>query len=423
MRFIKALVLSLPAVGMTLGGMSAVVVFSSLVSTPAYAAEKKGEKQVSAKVGKPLQEAMKLAGSGQLKDAMAKAQEAAAVSGKTAFDDYKINEVMAYIAVKLGDYAAAAKAYEATLQSGELPADQARDRLNQLTKLYYQLKNYPKAIEYGSRYLKEGGTDITAAVLVTQSYYLEKDNQHAIESANALISMANQSGQPVQEEWLKLLLNCQLAADRDSDALKTLDQLLEKYPSQQLWSQRLGYAQTHGASSDRKNLEIYRLKFLLGVIKDSEYVEMAQLSLALGFPGYAKTVLEKGFSSKVLGVGPNKDRETRLQSLAQTNAANDQKGLPSFEKESIAAAGGDSDVKLGEAFASYGDYDKAVESIKRGLKKGNVKAEDEAHLQLGIAYFNLKKTADAVAQFKAVPADSKLADVAHLWVIYANNRG
>ena len=423
MRIVKALVLSLPAIGMTVSGVSAVLALNAVSAAPAFAADKKGgEKQVGAKVGKPLKEALDLANGGKLKDAMAKAQEAAAVSGKTPFEEYKINEVIAFIAVKLSDYGTAAKAYEATLQSGELPADQAKERLNQLTKMYYQLNNYPKAIQYGSQYLKDGGTDLMAAVLVAQSYYQQKDNERAIEASQALIKMANQSGQPVKEEWLQLLMNCQIRADKEDEAIKTLDLLLDKYPSQQYWNSRLNYAQTHGGSSDRKNLEIYRLKFLLGVMKDSEYVEMAQLAMALGFPGDAKAVLDKGFSSKVLGVGASKDRENRLYNLAQTNAANDQKGLVGFEKEASAAAGGDSDIKLGEAYASYGNYEKAVEAMKRGLKKGSVKAEDEAHLQLGIALANLKRNSEAVAEFKAVPADSKLADVAHLWIIHIGNK-
>jgi tetratricopeptide (TPR) repeat protein len=420
MRIVKALVLSCSAIGITASSVGVAIALSSIVATSAYAA--KADKQVGSKVGKPLKEALDLANSGKFKDAMSKAQEAAAIPGKTPVEDYKINEIMAYIAVKLGDYATAAKAYEATLQSGELPADQAKERLNQLTKMYYQLNNYPKVIQYGNQYLKEGGTDTMAALLVTQAYYQQKDDAHTIESAQALIRMANQSGQPVKEEWLQLLMNSQVRAGQENDALKTLDQLLDKFPTQQLWSQRLGYAQTHGASSDRKNLEMYRLKYIVGVLKDAEYVEMAQLSMALGFPGDAKTALEKGFNSKILGVGANKDRETRLYNLAQTSAATDQKGLPNFEKEAAAAAGGDSDVKLGEAYASYGSYDKAVEAIKRGLKKGNVKAEDEAHLQLGVAYANLKRNAEAISEFKAVPADSKLADVAHLWIIYVGNK-
>lgn len=418
MRIIKALVLSVPAAALNVSGLGAVVALTgSMAATSAYAAAK--DKQVSAKVGKPLKEALDLANAGKLKDALAKAQEASSAPGKTPYDDYKVNEVMAYIAVKLGDYATAAKAYESTLQSGELPADQVKERISQLTKMYYQLNNYPKAIQYGSQYLKDGGNDTMVALLVAQAYYQQKDYPKAIDASQTLIKMANQAGQPVKEEWLQLLMNCQIRAEKEDDAVVTLEQLVTKYPSQQYWKSLLSYVQTHGASSDRKNLEVYRLKYVNGVLTDSEYVDMAQLSMALGFPGDAKTVLEKGFSTKVLGVGANKDRENRLLKLAIDNSTTDQKSLPAFEKEASAAANGDNDVKLGLAYASYGNNDKAIEAISRGLKKGNVKAPDEAHLMLGIAYVNAKRTADAISEFKAVPADSKLAGVARLWIIQA----
>ncbi|MDB6062853.1 MAG: hypothetical protein JWM78_2956 [Verrucomicrobiaceae bacterium] len=420
MRVIKALILSLPTIGFISSGVVATVALNTFATTAVYAA--KADQQISAKVGKPLQEALSLAQGGKLKEAMAKVQEAGAVSGKTPVEEFKVNEVTAFIAVKLGDYNTAAKAYEATLQSGQLPADQAKDRVNQLVKLYYQLNNYPKAIQYGSQYLKDGGTDTSIAVLVAQAYYQQKDYAHGVEAAQNLIRMASQAGQPVQEPWLQLLMNCQVNSGKEDDAVSTLEQLVAKYPSKQYWTQLLGYVQTHGGSSDRKNLEVYRLKLANNLLKDSEYVDMAQLAMALGFPGDAKNVLDKGFSEKVLGTGANKDRETRLLNLAQTNSAADQKSLPAFDKEASAAANGDSDVKLGEAYLSYGDSAKAIEAIKRGIKKGNVKAVDEANFQLGLALLDAKQSSEAVAAFKSVPADSKLASVARLWIVYINGK-
>lgn len=418
MRVIKALVLSLPGIGLLGSGVAATVALSAVTSSAVYAKEQ----QVSAKVGKPLQEALKLAQAGKFKEAMAKAQEADSVSGKTPFESFKVNEVIAFVAVKLGDYGAAAKAYEETLQSGQLPADQAKERVSQLVRLYYQLNNYPKVVQYGNQYLKDGGNDVSVAVLVAQAYYQQKDYAKGAEAAQSLIRMANQAGQPIQEPWLQLLMNFQINSGKEDEAVGTLEQLVAKYPNKQYWGSLLAYVQTHGGSSDRKNLEIYRLKLLNGLLKDSEYVEMAQLSMALGFPGDAKMVLDKGFNEKILGTGANKDREARLMSLAQTNSANDQKGLPTFEKEASAAANGDADVKLGQTYLSYGDNGKAIEAIKRGLKKGNVKAVDEANLQLGQALYGAKQINEAVAAFKAVPADSKLAPVARLWVLYVNSK-
>ncbi|HSB95173.1 MAG TPA: tetratricopeptide repeat protein [Spongiibacteraceae bacterium] len=424
MRIVKSVVMALPALMLTVGQVGSVLTVSGVLSAPVYAADKKGEKQVSAKVGKPLKEALELAQAKKFKDAMAKVQEAQAISGKTPYEEYKINEIVAYVAINLQDYATATKAYEATLDSGELNAAEMKQRLDQLTKIYYQAKNYPKAIQFGNRYLKDVGSDTEIALLVAQAYYLQKDYPHTIEATESLLKIANQSGQPIKEEWLKLLMSSQHEANRDTDAMATLEQLLAKYPSAAYWRDIFVYLQNEGGSSDRKSMEMYRLKSMTGVLRDSEYVEMAQLAMALGFPGDAKNILEKGFNNKVLGTGATKDRENRLMTLAQTNSATDQKGLPTFEKEAIAAAGGDADIKLGEAYASYGQYDKAIEAMKRGLKKGNLKAEDEAHLQLGVAYLGAKRNSDAVSEFKAVSADSKLAHLARLWVIYAqNNKG
>jgi tetratricopeptide (TPR) repeat protein len=420
-RIVKAVVMALPTMMLAVGGVGTVLTVNGLLSAPAYAADKKGEKQIGPKVGKPLKEALDLAQQKKFKEAMAKVREVQAIPGKTPYEEYKVNEIVAYIAVNLQDAATATKAWEATLDSGELSPAEMKQRLDQLTKVYYGAKNYPKAIQFGTRYAKEVGPDTEIALLVVQSYYLQQDYPRAIESAQALIRTASQSGQTVKKEWLDLLMDSQAKAGRDADAQATLEQLVAKYPSPLYWNNMFIYVQNQGGSSDRKSLEVYRLKMLTNSLKDSDYVDMAQLALALGFPGDAKTVLDKGFNNKVLGTGANKDRENRLMNLAKENSAKDQKGLPQFEKEAIAAANGEADLKLGEAYASYGEYDKGIEAMKRALKKGGLKSSDEAHLQLGIAYFNSKRTSDAVSEFKAVPADSKLASVARLWVIYAQS--
>jgi len=417
MRKIKALVLALPSLALLAGEVGIGLTASAAFTAPAYAAEKQ---TVSAKVGKPLKEAQDLAKQKKYKEAMAKIKEAQAMPGKTPYEENVINELTAYVAMSMGDYGAAANAYEATLNSGQLSAQQQKQRLDQLVKMYYQAKNYPKVIQTGNRYLKDIGPNVDIALLIAQTYYVQKDYQHAIEAAQNLLKVASQTGQPVKEDWLKLLMSSQYALNKDEDRIATLEQLLARFPSQAYWQDMLNYVQSN-ASGDRQNLETFRLKAATGVLKDKEYVEMAQLAMAVGLPGEAKTILDKGFSNKILGQGPSKDREQRLLNLANTQVAADQKALPDQDKEARASSSGDADVKLGETYLSYGEYAKAIEAIKRGLSKGNVKAPDEAQLILGRAYLGSKRSADAIAAFKAVPAKSKLSRIAKLWIIQAQN--
>ena len=419
MRLVKALVLSLPVIGLTAGFAALNAISVSAV----YAAEKSTEKQVSSKVGKPLQEAMQLVRSKDFKGAAAKLEEARAAAKKGSFDEYKVNEIASYVAFNTGDTTTAVRALDNNLDSPEATAEDKKRILDQLTKFEYQSKDYPSAIKYGQRYLKDVGPNLDIAVLVAQAFYLEKDYPQTISATQSLIRLASQSGQAEKKEWLDLLRSAQQLSGKEDEAAATLQTLLVKYPSTEYWRDVFIIEQNKGRGSERKSLETLRLKMLTGVLKDSEYMDMAELAFASGFPGDAKMILEKGFASKVLGAGATKDRENRLLAKAQADSAADKKSLPAFEKEASAMASGDADVKLGYAYATYGDYEKGIEAIKRGLKKGNLKAEDEAHLLLGVTYINAKKTSDAIAQFKAVPADSKLSSIAKLWIVYANSKG
>jgi hypothetical protein len=58
---------------------------------------------VRADVGKPLQEAQRLLGSGKAREAVAKLKEADAVGNKTEFEKYQIERVRAAAATTAGD--------------------------------------------------------------------------------------------------------------------------------------------------------------------------------------------------------------------------------------------------------------------------------------------------------------------------------
>ena len=78
---------------------------------------------------------------------------------------------------------------------------------------------------------------------------------------------------------------------------------------------------------------------------------------------------------------------------------------------------GDSDVKLGAAYLSYGENDKAIEAIQRGLGKGGVKNPDEANLLLGIAYLRSSNKPEATKAFQAVNKDPGMMRIAKMWLL------
>ena len=54
------------------------------------------------------------------------------------------------------------------------------------------------------------------------------------------------------------------------------------------------------------------------MLQANEYVELAELSLAITNPGEAKAILEEGFTKGVLGKDESKDRDLKLLAMART---------------------------------------------------------------------------------------------------------
>jgi tetratricopeptide (TPR) repeat protein len=237
-----------------------------------------------------------------------------------------------------------------------------------------------------------------------------------------LIDTAQKQGKTVEEDWLQLLMSTQHKQNKKVEVVATLERLLQTYPNDQYWSDMFTYLLQGSSFSDGENIIYLRLVKKANLLQPDEYVELAELSLAITNPGEAKSVLEEGFTKGILGKGPSKDRDLKLLAMARTQATEDLKSLPSIEKEAAAKPTGEALVKVGEAYLGHGQYESAITSFTKALTKGSIKNKDEVNLNMGIAYLGLKKNEDAIKAFKAVPASSKLALMSRLWVIQSNKK-
>ena len=93
-----------------------------------------------------------------------------------------------------------------------------------------------------------------------------------------------------------------------------------------------------------------------------------------------KAILEKGLAKGVFADAKSKALANRILDEAKTAVALDKTTLAKQDAAARAKPTGDSDVKLGAAYLSYGDLDKAIEALQRGIGKSGVKNTDEAGL-------------------------------------------
>ncbi len=404
-----------------------VAVCFALSSTPvlfAPASVSAAEKQeaVSVKVGKPLKEAIDAAQAKKFDDALVKLRAAEAVSDKTEFDQFKINQTYQWIYISQKKYAEAAVVTEKLLDSGMLSAAEVETSTKQAFQMYLQVKNYPKAQDALQRWLKSHPNDSEMKANLGLLQYQAGQTKQAAETLNAVVGSVEKTGAAPKEDWLQALFKISYTNagnTMDKPTLAVVEKLVKYYPKEAYWQALLAGLRGQ-LTNDTARFQLYRLMLSVGTLKEAnDYVEMAQLANNFGFPGEALAVLEAGYAKNILGTGGDKDRHDRLRASFQKAATADKAALPALERNAAKAASGQEDVALGEDYIGYGMYQEAVTALDRGLGKGNVKRPDQAQIALGVAHLRAGQPDKARAAFKQVTGDSDLARIASLWSLHA----
>ncbi|AMP13586.1 tetratricopeptide repeat protein [Collimonas pratensis] len=391
----------------------------------AYAADDADKAKVETvrpEIGTPLQAAQALMKEQKYKEALAKIAETDAVGDKTAYETYTIDRMRGAAAASAGDADLAAKSFQAVIASGRLaPADQAKI-VKALGSLYYEAQNYPKAIEWLSRSLKESGRDPETRTLLVQSYYLSNDIPRATTELQADIAADEAAGRTPTEITLKLLISCALKSNDKAAYLTTLEKLNTYYPKKEYWADLINKVQSKPGFSDRLILDVYRLKAATVQLQTStEFTDMAQLALLAGFPAEAKKTLEQGYQAGLLGSGPDAAKQKRLRDQATKAAADDLKTMAQSEASVASSKEGTGQINLGYALVTAGQFDKGLALMEDGLKKSGVKRSEDAKLHLGIAYQMAGQKDKAIQAFKSVQGTDGVADLARLWVMQVNH--
>jgi outer membrane protein assembly factor BamD (BamD/ComL family) len=354
-------------------------------------------------VGKPLKEAQDLARSGRWREAIAKAREAEAVSGKTASESAAINQFIAYAAVQSGDYALALSTYDRMISAGLVDRTTG---LKTAMQLALHMGNAQRAMQYANQLGDAGGV----GKLAFASLYYQSGNYHEV------IRMLRPGAESAGADALEMLRAAYYKVGDKEGAQYALELLVRASPSPEHWRDLLRGAEQRSGLTDHQLLDIYRIKFGVGALQtENDYTLLAKLALQFNVPNEAKAVLTKGFQAKIL----SGDRNQRLLDVATTSAAKDQASLPQREAQARAQPDGEADVKLGEDYVSWNRPADAITAIQRGIKKDKLRDPDDAKIRLGQAFLAQGNRAEAQRAFNSVPRTSNQSPIARLWSIYA----
>ncbi|MFI4869417.1 MAG: tetratricopeptide repeat protein [Steroidobacterales bacterium] len=385
------------------------------------AADQPAGPQVSKSVAKPLKAAQEALQAKKLDDALAKVREAQGAAGeKTPYDNYVMNILLFQIYQQKQDMGDAIPVLQAAAQSQYASADQQKLWLKNIALYYFQQKDYAKALDTADQAVKHGSNDLETLGLIARSQYLSGKYKEAAATMQDIVSKQDKP----DEDSLKLLWQFDLKANDDAGAAKAVEKLVAYYPKPEYWANALAPLVRMDIKDAHLQLNVYRLMNDVGVMKlPSDYAEMAEIALDQGYPGETQSVLQQAFSKNVFTEQRDKDRYQHLLDGAKQRAATDQAQLGTVEQQAGGAATGDQLVQVGAAYMSYGQNDKAVAAISKGIAKGGLKSPDEANLLLGIAQLRLRNASEAQKSFDKVGSSSNngYARLGKLWALHAHS--
>ena len=347
-------------------------------------------------------------------------------------------------------YLKAIEAYESLMAEPEVTIPLRVGALLTLGQLHLSQENYDKGINYVLQWMDEVET-VTAQSwsLLGRAYYSVEDYRKALSSLEKAISLAEEEGYKPKENWYNIMaasigeLKTEIG-EKESylRQLEIYEILVNLYPKKQYFLQLGGIYGELGREKDYMiTLKAAYAKDLLN--REGEYLALAQLLLLNKNPYWAAEVLVSGQNKivtynetvlddktgeeiKIEKTGPViKNNEKNLKLLADSwrMAQEIDKAIPVLEQAAKLSKDGKAYVLLGNLYLAEDKLDKAVDSIKKGLKKGKIDKISQIHLTLGQAYFELQKFEEAKKEFRIAARDKnkKTKTTANNWIKYTEN--
>lgn len=377
---------------------------------------------VRPEVGKPLQAAGALIKSGKYHDALAKLHEVEAVGGRTAYENYMLENMRVAAASGAGDTATMVKSFDAMKASGRLAQAEQLRIIESIAGTYLRQKDNANALTWSQRYFKEGGNSATMKQVQQSAQFLSGDMAGTIKGLIEEIGADEKAGRTPAVDKLNLLYSAANRAKDGASESMALEKLLTYYPKKEYWADVLVRLQRKQSFSDRFALDVYRLQLATGNMKSAnDYMEMAQLAVQSGTPAEAKMVVDKGFAAGVLGSGAEAARHKRLNDLILKRMADAKAAASASEAEAKQAKEGDALLSVGMNYAFDNQAAKGAKLMEEGIAKDKLKRPEDAKLHLGLAYMQAGDQGKAQKAWHSVRGNDGAADLARLWIIYSRS--
>ena len=331
----------------------------------------------------------------------------------TEYEQANVLNYIGFVYYNIDDTNNAIRTYERMLAIPTLEPQLAKQTTYTVAQLLTMQENYPKALSTLNKWFTlEPNPAPEPYILQAQLFYNLEQHKNMIPAIETAMRIARERDKPIKEDWWNLL---NFAYFQQEDYRKVRDiqkTLLQNWPKARYWKSLAGAFTELG--EDEKLIYAYDAAHTQGMlVKDSEFVTMAQLYLQAEVPYKAATLLQEKMDA---GVVPKNEKNYRLLSQAWMLSQEDEKAIPALEAAAKLATDGELDQRLANAFLNIGKYGDCVTSANNALRKGGLKNPDNVQISLGMCLYNLRRYADAKTAFGKAGRVPRSQRTANQWI-------
>lgn len=341
---------------------------------------------------------------------------------KTNDEKYAGGFILFNSGIKLQDREMQLRGMQSVLSSGLTPAE----NVGRFNFIAYQTANQLNQKELSRTYLQAAiennftTADINASSLrlaMMESFFSQDLFDQGFAYLRDAVETQKSQGLAVEENWYKRGVTIAFENELSPAVYDIVGMWLADFPTKSNWSDAINIARNLNDYEAPELLDLFRLSRQSGALSEAAdydyYVEVAD---ARRLPNEVKEVIQEG---KAAGVLTDSNLFiTESLGIAESRIASDRAELPELESDAMAAdAGFRTVVAAGDAFLSYGDYEKAAQFYERSVGMAGVDLNKEL-TRLAIAQIGVGDYAGARDSLAKV--NGARMPIAKLWTSYAN---
>ena len=335
----------------------------------------------------------------------------------TEYEQANVLNYIGFVYYNIEDIPNAIRTYEKMVAIPSLEPQMAKQTMYTLAQLYTMEENYQKALQTLDRWFAlESNPAPEPFILKAQNLYQLARYKEMIEPVQNAMRVARERDKPVKEDWY-VLLNFAYFQEEDYRNVRDIQKiLLENWPKKRYWFSLAGAYTELG--EDNNLIAAYGAAHDQGMLeKESELVTMAQLYMQAEVPYKAATLLEKEMEA---GRVSKNAKNYRLLSQAWMLSMEDERAVPALQEAARLSDDGELDVRLGNTYLNLGEYDKCIDAVQSGLRKGGLKNTDNAQISLGMCLYNERRYQAAVDAFRDAGRTPRSRKIAQQWISVIN---